>query len=240
MSLAHGDSLGTGNASQASTVSLSTAVAASSNSKLLLSVSGYVNTAGAANPSVSVGGGLTWTRRAFAQGLAAANYFAAIFTADAASGLASGTTLTVDATSAVSGFCIGGVYLTGADVEATSTDTNGTASGTGAGSRSVTVSLTTTNAADYIYYHAASDFGNGDSWTPNTNYTSVATWGQAADDFGANNGYRIVAASGAQSPGSTKASPGGPAFGAAVAIKEASGGGGGTTVHLLSALGAGT
>jgi hypothetical protein len=239
MALAHGGSLGTASISSGgSSGTLSTANTVSSGGKLIVSFSGWDNGGSTQTTSSVSGGGLTWTLR---EGFRypADSYVSVIFTADAPSGLAASTTLTVTLGHAIFGGQIAGAFITGAADETSPIDVASGAQGTGTNNTVATVALTTTNADDYIYYHTGCDFGGSASFTPTTSYTEISDFVNGGDGFGASCGFRIVSATGSQTAGATAVS-GHPAWVAAIAIKASGGGGGGgTAAKELAMLGVG-
>jgi hypothetical protein len=194
-----------------SSVAFTTTQAAAINSKLIITIGVYAS--GSANTITVSGGGLTWHTDKSSINLDGANDQVAIASADAVSGLSSGTTITASFSATASDFCyIGGTSFTGINPGTTYDGTNNagpTASASWNGG-----AISTTNANDLI-------FGLGViapslwslSCTASTNYTSIhcAKYdGGASGIAGWHDVYRIVSSTTAYTAGGTFNSASGP------------------------------
>lgn len=219
MAIAKDADLGTAiGAAGATTVALSTANAAASSSFIVLTVAWF----GTTTLNTVAGGSLVW---AIDKQFRSGSINVAFVSAQAASGLASSTSLTATFSGSSSGRMIGGDSFTGI---ATSSVTDGTAaSSSGTGTAWSGGAVTTTNADDVIVGAAMRDAGADTTSTPGASYTELKDFGAGTGD-NCTSVYRIVSATGSNTPTGTWLSTGNWA-GIAVAYKAAVGGGGGPT-----------
>jgi hypothetical protein len=202
-----------------SSISTNTTSAAASNSKIIVVVGWWLNSADDIS-SVS-GGGLTWNVDV-KTGTAASGDKLAIVSADAPSGLASGTTITANFASALSGGrAIAAMSFTGVATGTSYDGTNNThvtatANWTGG-------SLSTSNATDLIVgFGLADGAAGGDTSTPSTNYSEVHDWNDNSASEAWESVYRIVSALGPHTPGGTFSAGATDVWGLGVAYKAQS------------------
>lgn len=214
MPIAFGATLGAvGETAEATTIVLTTTAAVPAGGRIVLGVNWYNQQTASAS-----GGGLTWTVDHRHDRAADLGYRAALISAHAPSGLASGTAITVTFTG-VGAFArtVLAAYWTGiADTAAK--DVSGGADGSlnpwSAGS------VTTTNADDVLIGVAWIAFRTLTS-TPNAGDTEVHDFVNVADGSQHTMTYRIVSATGTLNLGGTWASDQQPWQGALVAYKAA-------------------
>lgn len=184
------------------------------------------------------GGSLTWTTDQSNVNAASFKHRIGIFSAPAAGGLVSGTTLTLTLSGSNSGSDIAICYVTGLDLTGTRKDTSSGAANNGTGTQTWTSGASsTTNADDLLIGGSVIDSSTASTPTAGTTelFDFVATdnaWTHTVT-------YKIIAATGSQSLSGTWGAfaPGVSAF--AAYKMDTGGGGGGTTVKQLAALGVG-
>lgn len=214
-----GVSLGTNTVSGASTtVTLNTASTVPSNSFLVLEVGWFHSSATLSSVS---GGSLTWNIDKQLHG--GVNDNLAIVSAQAPSGLASGTTITATFSASVDGRSMGGYSFTNV---ASSSALDVVAPGSTANPASTwdSTSVSTTNANDLLIGVGTID-GTSTTMTPGTGYTELLDWNNAADQT-YEIIYRNVTSTGSYNASGTAASGTGRQIGLMAAYKAAVSGSG--------------
>jgi hypothetical protein len=181
----------------ATSLSTNTTAAAASGSKIIAVVSWYHATATA---SLS-GGSLTWHQDITTNMTVDTSMRVAIFSADAPSGLSSGTTLTATFSAGSDGKALAAMSFTGVatgiSYDGTSTNPATTAPAWDSGA------ISTANANDLIVgFGAQQGIGNSTA-TPNTNYTEAHDWTDAGANEGWESVYRIVSSTASYTAGGT-------------------------------------
>lgn len=233
MALVYGARLGTPakvTISATTTIAFTTSVTVPSGSFLVCGVSWY-------NPGVTAsvaGGSLTWTNDVQKNGSSDTNYHLAIFSAQAPSGLASGTTITATFSGTAFGRSICGDYWTGVATSSPK-EQSSTAGGTSATAWNGG-SVTTANADDLLVLMGWGDVVATTN-TPTAPAIEIEDFNIASDAATWAMEYRIVAATGTYSLAGAWGSAANEWLGCQVAYKaDAGGGGGGVTVKQLAAL----
>jgi hypothetical protein len=184
-----------------STVALVTTQAAAAGSKIIIFVGWGAGTAITLS-SVS-GGSLTWNRDIQADDIGGAEKIA-IASADAPSGLSSGTTITATfSTSGAGSRFISGTSFTGVTTGTTYDGTNHTTNGTNVWTGGT---INTANANDLIIGLGVTEVTIGSSpvCTPSTNYTQVHCISETTSDSDNwESVYRIVSSTSSYTPGGT-------------------------------------
>lgn len=173
---------------------LTTTAAVPSGAKIILGVHYFATAA----MTGMAGGGLTWSIDR--DQLGTSNYRCAVVSADAPSGLASGSSLTATFGAVADTARVGGCYVTGLATGASSVDTtagNGAASGT-----SATANLVTGNADDFLFSTMWVDFLGAGNITPASGFTEFYDVTHA-DTQKDEDSYQIVAATSTYAIGGT-------------------------------------
>lgn len=237
MAIAFGASLGTavGGGSSATTLAVTTTGTASAGSRVYI-VTGWYTTGVTASAS---GGGLTWVNDGTFTNTTDANYRAAVLSADAPSGLAASTSLTVTYSSAAFARALSCFYFTGVATGASGYLDGAVVGASGTAAGWATASLTTANADDVLV---------GASWidlrltsdTAGGSFTEIVDFQDAGNGSTFTSLYRIVAATGSYAASGTWGAGAQPWTAVMAGYKAAGGGGGGSpTPEQLAALGVG-
>jgi hypothetical protein len=183
---------GGGNQSQ---VQLTTSQAAAAGSKIFVAVGHFRNAVTGVSDN---GPGLTWSQ---VSEVANGSNYISLYMADAPSGMASGTVITVTFAAANTlSPQICAASWTGV-VTGTTTD-GGAKTGTGSGTGWSTAGITTTNADALVVCAGKGGAGADNTDTPLTNYLELYDFGFGTGDF-ITLMYRIVSATGTYTPGGT-------------------------------------
>jgi hypothetical protein len=148
MALAFGAALGSsgGGGSASTTLTVTTGATVPAGGRIFIVVGWYHATATAA----ASGGGLTWVSDGVRINTTTANYHTAVLSADAPSGLASGTVLTVTFSVASDNLAISCFYATGVTSGASGYLDGTAVGGNGTTTAHTTASLATSNADDIL------------------------------------------------------------------------------------------
>jgi hypothetical protein len=223
VALGHGGTL-----SSAGSVALTTGATVPSGALIIASVQWYGSTV-----TASISG---YTQAKVQAGTTDTNYRLGIYWFDAASGLASGSTITATYSVAASNPMISASYVTGLN-NASPVDVTGGTSTTGAGTAWTSGNITTTNADDLLYTACGID-GLRTS-TPGASDTEIQDFQNSGAATTQTAVYRIVAATGTYAEtGTLSSSVSFERFAAIVAFKGTAGGGG-TTAKELAMVGVG-
>jgi hypothetical protein len=221
--------LGTNKANAGSSTIITTSAAAASGSIIILST-GRFNASTTVTLSATSSPALTWT---VAKDSGAATRRAYIIYAVAASGLASGSTITVSASAGSTDIMAGASSFLGVD---SVTPLSGTgSSGTNSATTAWSATATTFTTGAMLFGVGFCD-GSGTSSTPAVGLTEAIDFNSAASPTeSVTSAYKIAATTGDTISGTWLAST----TSACCAIGFAVAGGGGTTVKNLAALGVG-
>lgn len=185
------------------TVVIVTSAAAAVGSKMFLAVS-YFDNLGVVSAFDVVAGASGYAWSVASTGVNGSD-FMVILVADAPSGLASGTTITVtflDAGSspvAINARAASACSFTGLFTGTTPAQSSSTNSGT----TSWTAGTVITTTADALIFGAGMVDGSTPTWTPAGTFTEVHDWAGATDNEAWETVYRVVAATGSYSAGGT-------------------------------------
>lgn len=213
-----------------SSLALSTSATVPSGGLIIVAVAVYLNGAAASNLTLS-GGSLTWAKDAAKPGVTQANYYTAIFSAQAPAGLAASTSLTAALGSAGFNWHISGCYITGQATTSALDAAGAGGAGTTAGWSSGNV---ITSTADAFLFGVA----HRDALTTSTaggSFTELHDFQNGADSTTATTVYRVVSATGTYAASGTWAGGASEWVSQVAAYKQAGGGGGSTTNLTLSA-----
>lgn len=220
--------LGTKAQASSTTASLVTSSAAASGTLLVFGVGFFAPGGVGVTASVTTGGGLTW---AGTTQTASGNLHGYLFYAYAASGLASGTTLTWTASNTGNDWLIGGASFLGMETTPTLLASNGAAASASAWS-SGSMAAGEVNLGIVMAFEDGSGTATSTTTAPATELIDFNSAGQS-EAFTL--GYNLASASTATLAGSWSSSLSHVARGGAFKIAA----GGGPTVKKLAALGVG-
>lgn len=235
MAIAFGAALGTavGGGSGATSLTVTTSATVPAGSRIII-LTGFYNTGVTASAS---GGSLTWVNDGVTVGTADTGYHTALLSADAPSGLASGTVLTVTYSGSAFARSISCFYLTGVATGASGYMDGATVGGSATAATTwATASLSTTNATDALVAGGWQDLVLT-SDTPGASYTEIHDFQDAGNGSTVTSEYRIVAATSSYTGSGTWLASGTSTT--IMGAYKAASAGGGATVKKLAQLGVG-